>query len=156
VNPRPQAKTYVGKPCSRCGAGERYVSSRHCVACQTKHLRRRLLREKAKGRARWRVKSGWAPGEHDRAERLLPSVEECACCGSRTPRNKKGAWQADHDHTTRRFRDHLCLPCNVIVGFVERHGLDMSPSVAAYLARFTEPERMKKALRLSREVRHAS
>jgi hypothetical protein len=115
--------------------------------------------ERSRGQRRkyQRRKSGWAPGQHEIAEAVRAHVTACACCASSEARSKHG-WVADHDHETGRFRAYLCHPCNITVGLVEKHGLDMSPSVAAYLARHTDARRLRKALRRGlqgREVRHA-
>jgi hypothetical protein len=32
--PKPKAKTFLGKPCRRCGATERYARCKRCVTCQ--------------------------------------------------------------------------------------------------------------------------
>jgi len=43
---------YLGKPCKKCGALERYVSTGNCRACQIKSIKLLRLRKKEeKGRA---------------------------------------------------------------------------------------------------------
>jgi hypothetical protein len=169
-------------PCKRCGAADRYANG-ECRACRQQRGKRyysanvdkirgtsldksrgrrqraessNLDKVRALGRRQDRRRNGWAPGEHERAEAALPFVESCVCCASRDPRHKNG-WVADHDHVTGRFRAHVCQPCNLTIGFVERHALAMSADVAAYLARHTDLRRMRKALRQSTktEARHA-
>lgn len=82
-----------------------------------------------------RKKSGWAEGEHERAEADRPNVTHCACCGSASPGTVRG-WQADHSHETGRYRAYVCQPCNLAIGFYENLGT----KVAAYLARFSDGE----------------
>jgi len=79
--------------------------------------------------------AGWADGEHEKAEKALPSVRLCACCDSAEPRTRHG-WVADHDHVTGLFRGHTCHPCNVIIGWHERHPqIERSNQVRLYLER---------------------
>jgi len=64
VKPRTPTPTYEGVPCRTCGGTERYVSTRHCIACalltakrnyKTRAARNRALSEaeKEKRRAAW-------------------------------------------------------------------------------------------------------
>lgn len=57
---------------------------------------------------------GWRPGEHERAEEMLPSVRCCDICAKTDPGGK--GWQADHSHTTGLFRGFLCGQCNKAIG----------------------------------------
>ena len=82
----------------------------------------------------------WAPGEHEKSELIRANVDKCDCCGSLEPR-VKGGWRADHNHDTGIFRGFTCNPCNIIIGYVEKYGLDMSPSISKYLHRFSRPRR---------------
>lgn len=45
----------------------------------------------------------------------------CKLCGSESPNSKNG-WQTDHLHGTEKIRGILCLPCNVVLGFIEKLG----------------------------------
>jgi hypothetical protein len=110
-------------------------------------------RARAHGRKYSRLRSGWAPGEHEKAKAIRPFVEACACCGSPEPLSKD-SWAGDHDHETGKFRAFVCFPCNIAIGLVEKYGLDMSPSIAAYLAPHTDARRLRKALRQNVEARH--
>lgn len=90
-------------------------------------------KEQRAAKSRSRNKKGWALGERERAESLRSSVTTCACCFTSNPGVHNNAWRADHDHVTGLFRGFLCNPCNVVIGYMESYGLDMSPQVIKYL-----------------------
>jgi hypothetical protein len=77
----------------------------------------------------------WAPGEHERAELERLSVKFCACCGSFDPHFKSG-FCADHNKKTGVFRAYVCYFCNVMVGYVERHGYNPNEDIEVYLKRY--------------------
>lgn len=74
----------------------------------------------------------WAPGEHERAEKLFPTITKCGCCESPDARNKLG-WRADHNHLTGMFRSYLCHPCNIIIGFIEKYKLNCGTMYETYI-----------------------
>jgi hypothetical protein len=136
--------------CDKCGGNERYRDDR-CKGCAKARAVARYYsnKEECKGRARrWKEnnrerarascrkgdRKDWLPGEHERAETLRPTVLVCNCCGSTEPRHKRG-WNADHNHTTKKFRAFVCYPCNTAIGHVETFGLDRGKQIEAYLTR---------------------
>jgi hypothetical protein len=94
--------------------------------------------ERYRSKSRVKMRLGWAPGEAERAESMLPLVEACAICLSPEPRTKT-VWHADHDHETGMFRSFLCSPCNVRLGLAERHGIQMSDSERRYVESHRRP-----------------
>ena len=151
--------------CSRCDSTERYANG-HCKKCareasaryyaENSESRKKVAKiyrdtfpEKCAAATRsWneknpgilrkynRVKAGWLPGEHEKAEKARIIVESCGCCGCKTPPTKHG-WVADNDNLTGLFRALICQHCNIVLGQIESYGLDKSPSVEKYLAHFS-------------------
>lgn len=113
-------------------------------AISRRHRDRNRLTLQKKGRGRWR--RGWGPGEHERAEAALPAVTECACCGASSVGRQASAWIADHDHETGKFRAHICHPCNIVIGFVEKRGFQPNEQICAYLTAYGQPRNTQWAL----------
>jgi hypothetical protein len=124
--------------CPKCGDTQKYSDGR-CAKCR--RAKSALWRKKnpelnQSRKVRYeRLFKGWLPGEHEKAEAARTFVTECACCLSKSPRNKKG-WCADHDAKTGLFRAYLCHPCNIILGFVEKYAMLMSDPMSRYIWRF--------------------
>ncbi len=115
------------RPCIDCQTAFRWNGAR-CRDCHRAH-QRTLAARRPKRRAQWRFLHG---EELAKAQAALPLTVRCACCWSPSPR-RPSTWIADHDHTTGRFRGFVCHPCNIVIGFMEKYGLEMSTQVAKYL-----------------------
>lgn len=134
--------------CKRCGTNDRYDTGK-CRFCARQRARagyhlnaehkKKVAREwKQQNRDKSRVSSrkggrkDWLPGEHEKAEVRLQQTVKCDVCDSLDPRHARG-WNADHNHTTKRFRGIVCHPCNIAIAHVERYGLDRGLQIALYL-----------------------
>lgn len=60
----------------------------------------------------------------------------CAACGDRCTHTSKGASaiHIDHDHATGKFRGLICVPCNLMVGSIEKKA-DRLALCQAYLGK---------------------
>lgn len=67
--------------------------------------------------ANYRLKQKYGIGLEEKELVLKLQNGECKCCGSLSPKSKKG-WVLDHNHTTGELRGVLCHPCNLILGMV--------------------------------------
>ena len=84
-------------------------------------------------RHRYRVKKkGDVPLKYTSFEWLSRRKQAlaCECCGSQfsAMTEKHG----DHNHTTGEWRGVLCMPCNIVVGWVDKYP-NISEQVAQYL-----------------------
>lgn len=135
--------------CSKCGTESGRYKDGKCISCARAASRARYHKdpEKHKAHAReWKQnnrersrvsgrkggRTNWLPGEHEKAEEALAKTTCCEICKSTDPRHKRG-WNADHSHTTGKFRGIVCHPCNIALAHVEKFRLDRGPQIASYL-----------------------
>ena len=119
------------KPCKKYGHTVGRDKDSYCLGC-------RALANKANktNSLRCRRKNlGWKAGEHERAQALKSDVRYCACCFGMDPHHKNG-WSGDHNAKTGMFRAWVCNPCNQMIGFAERYGMDAGIRVEAYLEKY--------------------
>lgn len=77
---------------------------------------------------RKKMRKGWLPGEHERAEACRPVAGyRCPICGGHKP-----DWVADHHAASGLFREWLCRPCNMALGLLKERP-DRLQAALAYL-----------------------
>ena len=137
-------KTFVGKPCRKCGKTERYLSgNKNCVACSKENSKRRYDTGKAEewnranaekvnaaNRKRYHALTPEEKLKRNRAQHLalygltLESYDAmmvkqnnvCALCGCPETNPKKRHLSVDHCHDSGKVRDLLCDRCNRGIG----------------------------------------
>ena len=94
------------------------------------------------GSVRRRKAYGLTPRQYDAL--VLAAQGRCDLCGRLDDNTRAFSLVIDHHHPTGGIRGLLCEPCNVTLGYVERHGLDLQwfALAVAYLARPVPPLRV--------------
>jgi hypothetical protein len=147
-----KGETYEGHPCVRCGATERYVSAKACVAC-------RIARDKAWREANPAQSKAWKLANPERCKAqdkagklrrnygitpeafdamLKSQAYRCDACLERLDLGAKT--HVDHDHATGLIRGILCHSCNLALGRVKD-----DPWILRSLARYLEDHRQSVA-----------
>jgi DNA-directed RNA polymerase subunit RPC12/RpoP len=115
------------KTCSDCGRN--YHG--YCARCYAKKNRKRLINAGLKSRF------GITLERFD--EMIVAQCGRCSICG-RPMTSGKGAC-VDHNHTTGKVRDLLCLECNHAIGLMKENP-DRMRSAADYVERHNSTEEM--------------
>lgn len=120
---RPEAlaageKFYNGHPCGKCGAVERYVGQRQCVACAktraSASYRRNPPTPDRRRTMNLRSRYGMTVADFDALWRKQTGA--CAICTKPLVRAGGGGAAVDHCHKSSRVRGLLCMPCNTGIG----------------------------------------
>jgi hypothetical protein len=108
----------IRQPCKHCTRNDRRDRYRNADGIQ--HVRRQNL-----------ARYGLNPEDYDRM--LAAQDGLCATCRQPQPVRNKSLC-VDHDHQTGAVRALLCDPCNLVIGYIEKHQVPLAELVA-YLAR---------------------
>lgn len=116
-----------------------YPEEKDCAYCQTKTLNKKFcslrcktdywsadavakksskfaLVHKTKGQSSVRIELDITNKELEEYRKLH---QKCEICGKKCSLNRKLA--VDHDHNSNRFRGLLCFKCNIALGHLENH-----------------------------------
>jgi len=138
---KPGISPLPGFACRKCGSTNRAKPSKRNGFGRCRDCSERIKREREPFYPRhagsWR-QFGWASiAEMKLGILTARRGTRCQACETETPGGRWKRFVADHSDKrlggTGLFRGVLCAPCNLIVGFHERHGYRLPPWIAEYL-----------------------
>jgi len=157
------SKTFIGKPCRKCGGTERYLSNnKPCVECAKRYSKTRHESGKTK---EWVENNRSIVNSHNKKRYSNLSPEEkklrlrkqhvatygltleqydsmlenqdglCAICGKKSSHSHHKNLCIDHNHETGKIRGLLCDLCNKGIGCL-RDDVDLLRSAVLYLEKY--------------------
>ena len=90
--------------------------------------------KEAQRKSKLKSKYGLSPEEYD--NKLVKQNHKCAICGLDETENKKKL-AVDHDHSTGKIRDLLCINCNTGLGMFKEN-IDNLATAIKYLNKHRE------------------
>lgn len=67
----------------------------------------------------------------------------CAICGIKKEMSGTNGLHIDHNHTTNKIREFLCVRCNCFLGFIETHGVELMNKVVQYMEKHNKENDIK-------------